>query len=105
MSSDSVLEKLDDRPALQTERLHNGQDALHEAAALRAMTAKAATTPQHGSALHALGVVVRRLDAFGHHEGPHGQELIQQPRAESPGLAVAATFAGLQHIQQLDRQW
>src|SRR4051812_19872029 len=82
MTRDSVLEILDDRTFLQTERLRHGQDALHKAATLGALTAKAATTPQHRSALHALGVVVGRFHSFLHDKSPHGQVLVHQARAE-----------------------
>ena len=68
MSNDSFLKELQDRALLQSQGLHHTQNALHKTTAGRTVAAKAATSPQHGPTLDALGVIVRRLDPVDDHE-------------------------------------
>src|SRR5437763_624543 len=72
MGTDRIVEELQYRAPLQTQRLHYGQDALHEAAASGTVGAKRAPTPQHSAALRALHVIVGRFNAGRDHKGSTG---------------------------------
>src|SRR5437870_3746536 len=95
-----LIEELQDRALLQTQRLHHGQNALHKAAAGCALAAKRTATPQYGPTLRALDVVVGRFDAFHDHERPQRRVNPQQTRAEALGLAIPTTQAPLQNLQK-----
>ena len=61
MSVNCLVEELQNRTTLQTQRLHDAQNALHEAAASCTMATKGTATPQYGATLGALDVVVGRF--------------------------------------------
>ena len=68
---------------LQTERLHNSQNALHESAPGRAMAAKRTPTLQHRATLDPFDVVVGRLHALGDREYPQRRVQREQALAET----------------------
>jgi hypothetical protein len=104
MGVDRFVEELQNRTPLQTQRLHNGQNALHEAAAGRALAAKRTATPQHRATLDTLDVVVGRFDTFYGHERPQRRVDPQQTVAKPLGLAVPAAQPRLQNVQKFQDQ-
>src|SRR5262249_5333157 len=104
MSVDGFVEELQNGTVLQPQRLHDRQDALHKAAARRAMAAERTTTPQDRATLGALDVVVGRFDTLDGHERPQRRVNLQQATAEPLGLAITTAQAGTQNFQKLQHQ-
>src|SRR5262245_53939360 len=100
MSADGFVEEVEDRALRQAQGLHNGQDALDEAAAVGTMATEATTAPQHRAPLDTFGMVVGRLYALDNNESPQGRKLPLQTRAETPGLAVTRAPAAAEHFPQ-----
>jgi hypothetical protein len=75
MGADCFVEELKYRALLQTQRLHDRQDALHEPAAVGAVAAERAATPQHCATLRPLDMVVGRFDTFYGHERPQREKI------------------------------
>ena len=90
MGDQRLVQVAEHRPALQPQRLHRRQDALHEPATLGTVAAERVLPPQHPPAQQPLRVVVRRLDAVGHHEPPHRRQQSQQVLAQRRRLGVRA---------------
>jgi hypothetical protein len=55
MGADRLMKEVQNRTPLQTQRLHNGQNALYETAADRAMKIKRTATPEGDLAIGILG--------------------------------------------------
>ena len=99
--TDRIVQELGDGAAegfqgvavVQPQGLDDGEDALHEAAPVGALAAERLAAPQHGAALHALGVVVGRVDALGRHEHPQQRVALQQGLAMADQSGVAGPLA------------
>ena len=86
MGVDRFVEELQNRTALQTQRLHDRQDALHEATAIRAVAAKRTPPPQDRTTLDALHVVIGRFNTLDDYERPQRRVDRQQTAAEVFGF-------------------
>ena len=104
MSSDRFMKELDDRALLEAQALDHRGNPLHEAAARGTVATERTPPPQHRAPLHALGMIVGRLDPLDDDKGPQRRLDRQQARAQAPGPGIAAALAVGQNPQQFQRQ-
>ncbi len=96
MGAQGFVEVCQHRPALQTQRLHHRQDALHETATALAVTAERTLPPQHRTTQHTLRMIVRRLYALDKGERPQRLLPGQQLPTRSPCRRAAAAQTATQ---------
>ena len=90
MCAQGFLEVRQHGPALQTQRLHHGQDALHETAAALTATPETTLPPQHLATQHTLRMIVGRFYALDKRKRPQRLLPCQQLAARPPRRRAAA---------------
>ena len=96
MSAQGFIEVRQYGPALQTQRLHYGQDALDKTATPFTAAAKTALPPQHRPSQHTLGVIVGRLHTLDKGKRPQRRFPRQQLPARAPRRRAAAAQTATQ---------
>src|SRR5713226_6526814 len=100
MREQRLVQELQHGTLLQPQGLHDGEDALDEAAAVFTMTTERVLSPQHARAQQALDMIVGRLDTFFACKGPQRRLDGQQVVAKGRYLGILAGAPQLQPLME-----